>query len=188
MNALLSTIREAPLKCLPEASLSQLYLFRQAYGARYRMHGHQYSWGQKMNRFGPWIRKRFQMAPSAIELAEPVILYFSDDDKDAFYKYFELLQEFNSLDIEKLEPSPEVRAKVRNSLSPLEAFAQQLQSDPEHLWSHSDLLHAAIGSPENRPIRPKSLSEIMRPDPTKKLPTNHLEIGYVSWLLRICRR
>jgi hypothetical protein len=186
MNELLLAIRDAPLAYLPEASLSLLFLFRRAYSARHKMHGRPHRWGEKMNRFGPWVRRRFQMPPSAIELSEPVILCFSDDERDAFYKYFELLEEFNSLDLEKLEPSPESLRRVQESQSPLQAFAHMIRSDTDHLWSHSDLL-PAIGSRETQPQTVKTLIDIIRPNPETKLPGNHLEVrtfrGFCAYIM-----
>lgn len=120
------------------------------------------------------------MEPSAIEIPEPVILSFSAGEREAFYKYFELLDEFNSLDLQNLEPSPESRMRVLEARSPLKAFAEVLRTDKDHLWSHSDLLPALTGPAAATPPKVKGLVDIIRPNPKKKLPGNHLEVRTFS--------
>jgi hypothetical protein len=190
VNELLVAIRESPLSYLPEVSLSQLFLFRRAYAERRKMHGRPYQWGVKGNRFGPWVRNKFQILPSAIELSEPVILSFSNDERDAFYKFFELLDEFERLDLQELEPSLESRRKVLQAPSPLKAFAEALRTDKDHLWSQSDLLPAIMGSRDAEPPAVKSLIDIIR-HPQKKLPGNYLEVrtfrGFCAYLMGDCR-
>ncbi|MGD0990810.1 MAG: hypothetical protein ABR874_23645 [Candidatus Sulfotelmatobacter sp.] len=127
------------------------------------------------------------MPPSAIEVPEPVILSFSGDERDAFYRYFELLDEFDRLDLQALEPSEESRKKVREAPSPLQAFAEVLRNDKDHLWSHSDLLPGASELPDAKAPKLKRLVDIIRPDPIKKLPVNHLEVrtftGFCAYLM-----
>ena len=127
------------------------------------------------------------MEQSAIELPEPVILSFSAGEREAFYGYFELLDEFNSLDLPNLEPSPVSRRRVLESSSPLEAFGEVLRTDKDHLWSHSDFLPALTGSADANPPTVTGLIDIIRPDPKTKLPGNHLEVrtfsGFCAYLM-----
>jgi hypothetical protein len=151
------------------------------------MHGRPFRWVVEGNRFGPWVRKKFQMQPSAIELPEPVILLFSSDERDAFHRYFELLDEFNNLDLQKLEPPPETRRRVLEAPSPLKAFAEVLHTDNDHLWSHSDLLPALTGPSDATPPAVRGLVDIIRPDPRKKRPEKYLEVrtfrGFCVYLM-----
>jgi hypothetical protein len=161
MNSLIRTLRESPLDFLPEVSLSQFFQFRQGYALRCKMEGISNSWGINFGRFGPWVRKKFGVPLGAIEIAEPVFLASSLDERDAFCKYFELLEEFSKIDQKEIEPPVELRDELTNADSPMQVFSD-MERNSKYVWSHSDLL-PRLPKKQKVPIY-KSFREVIRPD------------------------
>jgi hypothetical protein len=178
MDQLLNAIRESPLLYLPEVSLSAFCRFQEGYDERCRMEGRPHNWQVHFDRFGPWLRNKFKMGRSAIELAEPIVLSFSSGQQDAFHQYFALLDEFCALGAE-IVPSSEDRQKLAEDESPLESFAALIEEE-RPLWSGSDLINALSVSRSGELDRKKEFIEIMRPDLFPPKVSRHLPIRTFS--------
>lgn len=138
-KSVLAAIRANPLAYLPEVSLSLLRSFREGYDLRYRMEGQQYDWRVSFGRFEFWIRRRYHVPGVTISSAEPVLLSLCRSQREAFYKYFELLDQFEQLSPEQLEPPRELKRKTKIDLM------QAMVNDPQKYigWPISDLVDSS---------------------------------------------
>src|SRR5215471_2664508 len=95
MDALSKALRADPLSYLPETSLALLWYFRKGHDLRYAMEGRSYQWrDDSSGSFAGWVRKRFGLNNGRALSHLALISSFSASETEAFFRYFELLEEF----------------------------------------------------------------------------------------------
>ena len=185
MDQMLMAIRDTPLVFLPEVSLSLLSLFRKGYDQRCAMEGQPHDWQIDFHLFNGWVRRKFQAEPSAIELAEHVLLSFSPNEQAAFYKYFELLEDFSKLDHREMQLPAALKREF--SQMPLTQAIKAMNEDQKYVWSLSDVITERLPIGQQKAERKKNLSEIIRPDPAHKRPDMHLALrtfrGFCAYIM-----
>src|SRR5438552_549910 len=91
---LLTKIRENPQLYLPETSLQALEHFRNGYASRSAMEGRPHDWGFERREFWKWLNSHFGLQDAQALSDITIVASFSENDVDAFARYFDLLDEF----------------------------------------------------------------------------------------------
>jgi hypothetical protein len=108
-NTLLSQIKQKPGLYIGRASINDLYMFLNGVNFARRQLGCPPSEEEREFReFQPWLQKRFTIKSS--QSWSRIILFFSCDEQEAFYRFFDLLSEFVSSH-QSLEPLFQLEAQ-----------------------------------------------------------------------------
>jgi len=128
MDKLLEQIRDNPVAHLPEISLSLLNTFLKGYN--HRREAKKVPPVKVNEGFANWLGHRFSFRLSAVSTPENMVLSFSSSDHDAFYKYFELLEEFDRSDLPRspstwINSRKGIKRSVRQLLSEVDPSTSQ---------------------------------------------------------------
>jgi hypothetical protein len=92
-HEVLQQIQKKPGLYIGNASISNLYMFLTGYQfARRQLNIPVSTEEQEFQRFQPWLQEKFGLKTS--HSWSQIILFYSTDERDAFERFFNLLQEF----------------------------------------------------------------------------------------------
>ncbi|MCE7984676.1 MAG: hypothetical protein DYG89_26185 [Caldilinea sp. CFX5] len=92
-DELLQQIKKKPGLYIGNASISNLYMFLTGYQFAHRQLNIPISTEEReFQHFQPWLQEKFGLKTS--QSWSQIILFYSTDERDAFERFFNLLQEF----------------------------------------------------------------------------------------------
>jgi hypothetical protein len=93
MHPLFVALRKAPLEYLPALSLRAFLPFRSGYFYGLKIEGHDSTFPCHRG-YHHWLCERFELDHAEAIADTEIVLSFTANEEEAFYRYFELLEEF----------------------------------------------------------------------------------------------